>query len=157
MFNFEIYVGATALRHEGRVGQEATMNPGNSYGMVSRLTQGLEGRWHCIAMDNFFSIPQLFEDMNKRGFYCIRTVRPNRRGFPSSWNYGNNQPRGTLHVMVYRDKNMAAVHWMDCKGVLLLTTKYDPVALGLYVDRHVGLNIIQVRTSPMQVLYTSKM
>jgi hypothetical protein len=161
MFNFKIYIGATAIRHERHVGEEASdqavVNPGSGYGVVSRLTTSLDGRWHCIVMDNFFSSPRLFEDMYQCGFYCINTARPNRRGFPSSLNYRNNQPRGTLHVRVHRDENMAAVHLTDCKGVHLLTTKCNPVAHGLHVDRHVGQNVIQVRTSPMQVLYTSKM
>jgi hypothetical protein len=161
MYNFEIYSGASVIRHEGRMMEEpterATVNPGSKYGVVSRLTTSLDDQWHCIAMDNFFSSPRLFEDMYHHGFYCIGIARPNRRGFPSSLNYRNNQPHGTLHVRVHRDENMAAVHWTDCKGVHLLTTKCDPIEPSLHVNCHVGQDIIHVRTSPMQVLYTTKM
>jgi hypothetical protein len=95
--------------------------------------------------------------MYSRGFYCIGTAWVHRRGFPMSLNYKNNQPCGTLHVRVHRDQNMAAVHWTDCKGVHLLSTSVDPVSVGMVVDRHVGQIVIQVPTSPMQILYTVKM
>jgi hypothetical protein len=131
MYNFEVYVGAlsvhTRLDRPEDGAHVAAVNRGSGYGIVSRLTAGLQGKFHCIAMDNFFSSPRLFEDMYARGFYCIGMAWANRRGFSASLNYKNIQPRGTLHVRVHRDQTMAAVHWTDCKGVHLLSTSTEPI------------------------------
>ena len=49
---------------------------------VTELTWKIEGRGHTLYMDNFFSSPELFDDLaNKQIYYC-GTVRPNRQGMP---------------------------------------------------------------------------
>lgn len=88
-------------------------------------------------MDNYFSSPRSFKDMLGEEFYCIDTARAYRKGSPTSLNYGNNQQRGILHARVYKDKDMAAFHWTDCKRLHLLSTKADPVEAELHVPRHV--------------------
>jgi len=40
------------------------------------------GHGHKLYMDNFFSSPELFDDMVKNEIYCCGTVRLNRRGMP---------------------------------------------------------------------------
>jgi hypothetical protein len=150
MYNCEVYVGANVSvdTEEGEPRGERSAALGSGYGVVMRLTEGLE---------NFFTSPRLFEDMLQRGFYCVGTACQNRKGFPRSLNYGNKQLRGTLHVRVHRDRQMAAVHWTDCKGVHLLSTAVGPVEPGLQLPRHTGRDITMVSTTPMQVVYTQNM
>ena len=46
---------------------------------VTELTRKIEGHGHKLYMDNFFSSPELYNDMEKKQIYCCRTVRLNRR------------------------------------------------------------------------------
>jgi hypothetical protein len=61
MYNFEVYVKALSVHTKVDLVEEgahvATVNHDSGYGVVSKLTSGLEGRFHYIAMDNFFSSP----------------------------------------------------------------------------------------------------
>jgi hypothetical protein len=49
---------------------------------VTELMRKIEGRDHKLFMDNFFSSPELFDDLVKKQIYCCGTVRPNRKGMP---------------------------------------------------------------------------
>ena len=49
---------------------------------VTELTRKIEGHGHELYMDNFFSSPELFDDLANKQVYCCGTVRPNRRGMP---------------------------------------------------------------------------
>jgi hypothetical protein len=48
-----------------------------------KLLAGLEGRGHCVVMDNYFSSVPLLRDLALRGIYGTGTVRSNRVGLPS--------------------------------------------------------------------------
>jgi len=48
----------------------------------TELTRKIEGRGHKLYMDNFFSSPELFDDLVKKQIYCCGTFRPNRKGMP---------------------------------------------------------------------------
>ena len=56
---------------------------GVAYGVVMKLLRGLEGKRHCVVMDNFFYSIPLFQDLVKKGIYAMGTVRSNRIGLPS--------------------------------------------------------------------------
>jgi len=49
---------------------------------VTELTRKIEGRGHKLYMDNFFSSPELFDDLVKKQIYCCGTVRTNRKAMP---------------------------------------------------------------------------
>jgi len=53
-----------------------------THATVTELTSKIEGRGHNLCMDNFFSSPELFDDLVKKQSYCCGTVRLNRRGMP---------------------------------------------------------------------------
>ena len=46
---------------------------------VRHLTCRVEGLGHKIFMDNFFSSPRLFDDLDRRKINSCGTVRPNRK------------------------------------------------------------------------------
>ena len=86
MYNCEVYVGANvSLDTKEELRPEQSIALGSGYGVVMRLTGGLENRYHSVAMDNFFTSPHFFEDMLKWGFYYIDTTRQNWKGFPRSF------------------------------------------------------------------------
>ena len=64
-----IYLGETE-----RTAQHLTA----THATVSELTKIIQGRGHKIYMDNYFSSPDLFDDLATKQIYYCGTVRPNR-------------------------------------------------------------------------------
>jgi hypothetical protein len=154
ILNWEVYVGA-----ENEKIQNLPVHAcGSGAGVVTRLTEGWEGKWHTIVMDNFFTSPMLFENLFNRQFYAIGIARQGRIGFPSSLDLPEKGTRGALEVRVHRERKMAAIHWQDTKGVHFLSTHSDPVQRGgLVVDRTSAGRKVKVPTSPIQVAYACNM
>jgi hypothetical protein len=81
IYCFEVYCGKNL---EAEVRFEVPRGKGGAaYGVVMRLVQGLEGKGHCVVMDNFFCLVPLFRDLALKGKYATGTVRSNRIGIPS--------------------------------------------------------------------------
>ena len=66
----------------GRDSHSATDDMTATHATVRRLTNRVEGLGHKIFMDNFFSSPRLFDDLDGRKINSCGTVRPNRRDIP---------------------------------------------------------------------------
>jgi hypothetical protein len=49
---------------------------------VRHLTSRVEGLGHKIFMDNFFSSPRLYDDLDRRKINSCWTVWPNRKDMP---------------------------------------------------------------------------
>jgi hypothetical protein len=49
---------------------------------VRLLTSRVEGLGHNIFLDNLFSSPRLFDDLDRRKINSCRTFRPNRKDMP---------------------------------------------------------------------------
>jgi len=78
-------------------------------------------------MDNYFSSPDLFDDLVMKQIYCCGTVRPNRKGKP--WDLGPKRlTRGDLQVQTRGD--LTAILWRDKCDVRILTNIHDPSAEG---------------------------
>ena len=69
------------------IGKNRDNNPekGLSHNVVTTLVAGLEGKGYHIYMDNFYSSPELFSDLQHNGFEACGTVRINRVGIPKSF------------------------------------------------------------------------
>ena len=79
---------------------------------VRHLTSRVEGLGHKIFMDNFFSSPRLFDDLDRRKLNLCGTVRPNRRDIPSD--FGSKQlklKRGDVRVRT--GAGLTALVWKD--------------------------------------------
>ena len=50
--------------------------------VVKDLTKELQGKWHHVYFDNFFTSYSLLSDLEKSGIYGCGTARKDRRGFP---------------------------------------------------------------------------
>ena len=72
MYDLKVYLGKDSQRMAQRV--TAT------HATVTELTRKIEGCGHKLYMDNFFSYPELFEDLVKKQIYCCGNVRLNRKG-----------------------------------------------------------------------------
>ena len=76
-------------------------------------------------MDNFYTSPTLFMDLEKVDTYASGTVRENRRNFPEELKLGRRQKlkRGEMSAMFC--ESVTAVHWFDKRDVLVLSTIYQ--------------------------------
>jgi hypothetical protein len=81
IYCFEIYCGKN-VEAEVRF-QVPRSEGGAAYGVVMKLLASLEGRAHCMVMDNYFCSVPLFRDLAAKDIYATSTIRSNRVGIPS--------------------------------------------------------------------------
>jgi len=91
-----------------------------THATVGHLTSRVEGLGHKIFMDNFFSSPRLFDDLDRRKLNSCGTVRPNRRDMPCG--FGPKQlklKRGNVRVRTRG--GLTALVWKDRRELYMLT------------------------------------
>ena len=96
--------------------QRTAQHVATTHGTVRELTRKIEVRGHKLYMDNFFSSPELFDDLaNKQIYYC-GTVRPNRRGMPQDLRSKTTKlKRGDICVRTRAD--LTAKQWWDKRDI----------------------------------------
>jgi hypothetical protein len=67
-YDMDIYLGKDRTR--------ATRDMIATHAAVNQLAKRVEGHGHNVYMDNFFSLPDLFDDVTKQNISCCGTVRP---------------------------------------------------------------------------------
>jgi hypothetical protein len=114
IYCFEIYCGKN-LEAEVRF-QVPHAEGGATYGVVMKLLAGLEGRGHCVVMDNYFCSVPLLRDLALRGIYGAGIVRTNRVRIPSylknarSW---RNCEHGHVEWAMHDTRGLSCVMWKD--------------------------------------------
>jgi hypothetical protein len=73
-YDMKLYLGKDRLR----TAQHVTA----THATVAELMRKIEGRGNKLYMDNFFSSPELFNDLVTKQIQCCGTVRPKRKGMP---------------------------------------------------------------------------
>jgi len=53
-----------------------------THNTVANLTRGVEGFGHKLYMDNFYSSPNLYDNLAQKKIFCCGTVRLHRKGMP---------------------------------------------------------------------------
>ena len=106
-----------------------------THATVNNLTRGVEGFGHKLYMDNFFSSPDLFDDLAQKQISCCGTVRLYRKGMPKDLKPKTlRMKHGDIRVRTRGD--LTAVVWKDKRDVCLLTNIHDPPKEGNYCDEH---------------------
>jgi len=116
----------------GRDRQRTAQHLTATHATVSELTKKIQGRGHKLYMDNYFSSPDLFDDLAMKQIYCCGTVQPNRKGMPQD--LGPNRrtlQRGDLQERTRGD--LTAILWRDKR---VLTNIHDPPAEGNFCDNN---------------------
>jgi len=117
----------------GRDSGSATDEMTATHATVRHLTSRVEGLGHKIFMDNFFSSPRLFVDLDRRKINSCGTVRPNRRDMPRD--FGPKQlklKRGDVRVRTRG--GLTALVWKDRWEVYMLTNMDPPPAEGNFCN-----------------------
>ena len=116
-YDMTVYLG----RDRQRTAQHLTA----THATVSELTKKVQGRGHKLYMYNYFSSPDLFDDLATKQIYCCGTVRPNRKGMPQDLGPKRMRlRRGDLHVRTRDD--LTAILWRDKRDVRVLTNIHGP-------------------------------
>lgn len=112
IYPFDVYSGANAA---------ATPKPkGQTYGVVMKLLEPIQGKGHAVYMDNFYSSPELFEDLLAKKTLASGTVRTNRRHFPAELKDATTPSRGDSKFLFHN--STTACRWHDNKDVYCLST-----------------------------------
>ncbi|XP_071157552.1 piggyBac transposable element-derived protein 4-like [Mytilus edulis] len=110
-------------------GRRATPQLHLASNVVKRCLQGaqLEGKGYHVYTDNFFSSPELFEDLFQNyGTAACGTVRINRRGLPVDIICKRPEGINQRGDMKFRQKGcLVASAWKDKKVVNVLSTIHD--------------------------------
>ena len=121
----------------GRDRQRTAQHLTATHTTVSELTKKIQGRGHKLYMDNYFSSPDLFDDLATKQIYCCGIVRPNRKGMPQDL----GPKRLTLQwgdLQVQTRGDLTAILWRDKRDIRVLTNIYDPTAEGNFCDNNNG-------------------
>ena len=78
-------------------------------------------------MDNYFSSPDLFDDLAMKQIYCCGTVRPNRKGI--SQDLGHKR-------MILQWGDLQAILWKEKRNIRILTNIHDAPAEGNFCDNN---------------------
>jgi len=104
-----------------------------THATVRHLTRRVESLGHKIFMDNFFSSPRLFDDLDRCKINSCGTVRPNRRDMPSDFEPKQLKlKRGDIRVRTRG--GLTALVWKDRREVYMLTNMDPPPAEGNFRD-----------------------
>jgi len=113
IYRFQIYAGKT---------MDHTVEVGLCSRVVLELMEGLEDHGFELYTDNYYTSPQLFLTLYKKGVNCCGTARTNRKGFPKSLIKKRKENRGYYD---YRSNGpLLAVAWFDRKYVYFITTMH---------------------------------
>ena len=92
--------------------QRAAEHLTETHARVSELIKKIQVRGHKLYMDNYFSSPDLFDDLTMKQIYCCGTVSPNRKGMPQDLGPNRMTPQwGDLQVRTTCD--LIAILWTD--------------------------------------------
>ncbi|XP_064596339.1 piggyBac transposable element-derived protein 4-like [Liolophura sinensis] len=97
VYQMEVYTGK----------QDTGREVGLAWRVVWDLTRVLSGKSHHIYMDNYFSSPQLYQDLLKDDLYGCGTCRLNRKGWPDAL-HKNCLPKQKGVSKLYQKENLVA-------------------------------------------------
>jgi len=109
-----------------------------THATARHLTHRVEGLGHKLFMDNFFSSPKLFDELDGHKINYCWTVQPNRKDMPHD--FGPKQlklKRGDIRVKTRG--GLTTLVWKDRQEVYMLTNMDPPPAEG---------NILTTATAP---------
>ena len=115
----------------GKDRQRAAQHQTATHATVNNLTRGVERFGHKLYMDNSFSSPDLYDDLEQKKIFCCGMVRLHRKGMHKDLKTKTlRMKRGNIRVRTRGD--LTAVVWKGKMDVCLLTNIHNPPREGNY-------------------------
>jgi hypothetical protein len=105
LYNFDLYQGKSKESNVKGLGQQ----------VVEAMVKPLTGKGHIVFIDNFFTSPQLIDELAKMDIGACGTLRSNRKGVPEAVKKAN--PKKDQAPIFIRDGNTLYCRWQDKKMV----------------------------------------
>ena len=109
-----------------------------SHAVVTHLLSGLEDLGYTLAIDNWYTSPQLLCNLSEKHTNCCGTVRQNRKGMPPPDEITKHADGSQLkkgEKSVFSSEHVTCVCWRDRKYVTMLSNFQD----GTFADHPVRL------------------
>jgi hypothetical protein len=125
MYEFQVYTGK-----ENRNIPEV----GLATRVVVDLSRSIQGQFHIVNVDNFFTSPDLLGRLLAQNTYARGTVRKNRKGYPVNLLKEKDlKVQGQYNAA--QQGEMLACAWKDKKVIHTLSTADDPANIASHVAR----------------------
>ena len=122
---YDIYCGKqnrfSCIRNARTLDNDCTKTTKVVMGLLERTN--LLDNGHHVYMDNYYTSPELFEEMYYRNTYGCGTVRKNRRGLPRAVSEPKFKEKGQM--VFRRNGPILALKWYDKRAVYMLSTIHD--------------------------------
>ena len=122
IYRIQIYTGK---------GFESNVDVGLCSRVLLELMTGLDG--HHLYTDNYYTSPEVYLELYKRGINCCGTVRTNRQGFPKELIKQDKPDRGYYNYL--SNGLLLAAAWYDRRYVYFLSTLHVGASCGDTVKR----------------------
>lgn len=99
--------------------------------VVTSLVRGLEGRYHHLFMDSFFTSVPLLQRLLQDGLYACGPTNPNRRGYPDALKPRNVGKLSPGEFYQCQRGNLVATVTRDAKVVSCLSSNSAPGIVGI--------------------------
>jgi hypothetical protein len=79
-------------------------------------SRNIEGKWHVITMNNFFTSIDLFKELPENAIYAMGTLKSNRIGIPNALKdikIFSRMPQKTLDWRMHESRSMSSILWND--------------------------------------------
>ena len=104
-----------------------------THATVRHLTCSVEDVGHTIFIDNFFSFPRLFDNLDRCKINLCGIVQPNRKDMPHD--FGPKQQKlKRSDIRVRTRGGLTALVWKDRREVYMLTNMDPPPSEGNFYD-----------------------
>ena len=113
VYNWHLYTG----REEREEGTSLSMS------IVLSLTEKLQQKGYHFYFDNYYTSPQLCQELYMKGSGSCGTVRLNRKGIPDDFQRRKLTTKGECYS--YKKEKVTGIKWLDKRVVSLLTTIHD--------------------------------
>ncbi|CAG07888.1 unnamed protein product [Tetraodon nigroviridis] len=105
------------------------------YRAVTSLVRGLEGQFHHVFMDGFFTSVPLLQRLLRNGIYACGPTHPGRKGYPEVLRPRNVGKLSQGEFYQCQRGNLVATVTRDVKVVSCLSTNSAPGIVGISPDR----------------------
>ncbi|KPP62821.1 piggyBac transposable element-derived protein 4-like [Scleropages formosus] len=121
-----------AAIHVSRPGEDAEAL---GYRVVTSLAKGLEGKYHHLFMDSFFTSVSLLQRLLRDGLYACGTTQQSRHGFPDMLKLRNVGKLAPGEFFQCQHGNIVATVMRDTKVISCLSSNCTPGIVGICQSR----------------------